>query len=163
VMSVEPLTAPRPDSAKRDARRAVVFISYNGLLCPLGTSQILPYLERLNREWRVHILTFERPDRLANTGALREMEKRLAAQQLGWLRLNYHQKPSLPATTYDMISGVVALRRLMARSASAFFMPAATCRWKSPPMRRVRSLRSSTSAGFKPRNTSTPVRGSQAS
>lgn len=109
-------TARRPDAgALRASRPAVVFLSYNGLLDPLGKSQILPYLERLNREWRVHILSFERREKLADQAAVRSMAERLRAQSLGWLQLRYHQKPSLPATTYDMLSGVIALRRLMAR------------------------------------------------
>jgi glycosyltransferase involved in cell wall biosynthesis len=109
-------TPPAPARTPRADRKGVVFISYNGLLDPLGKSQILPYLERLNREWPVHILSFERKEKLANTAALRAMEARLSSQDLGWIRLRYHQKPSLPATTYDMLAGVLAIRRLMART-----------------------------------------------
>jgi glycosyltransferase involved in cell wall biosynthesis len=101
--------------SQRASRSSVVFISYNGLLDPLGKSQILAYLERLNREWPVHVMSFERKAKLADTAAVRAMEERLSSQRLGWVRLRYHQKPSLPATTYDMVSGVIALRRLMAK------------------------------------------------
>jgi glycosyltransferase involved in cell wall biosynthesis len=99
----------------RESRSSVVFVSYNGLLDPLGRSQILSYLERLNHEWPVHVMSFEKKEKLADVSAVRAMEERLAAQKLGWIRLRYHQKPSLPATTYDMLMGVLALRRLMAR------------------------------------------------
>jgi glycosyltransferase involved in cell wall biosynthesis len=99
----------------RAARRAVAFVTYNGVLDPLGTSQMLSYLERLNRTYRVHILSFERPDKLADEVRVRAMERRLADQDIGWVHLRYHSRPSLPATTYDMLSGVVALRRLIAR------------------------------------------------
>ncbi len=113
--------AAAPSAAQRDARRAVVFITYNGVLDPLGQSQILPYLERLNRDWRVHILSFERRDKLADEGALTSMTRRLAEQRIGWIRLRYHSRPSLPATTYDMLSGVIALRRLMMREQVGLF------------------------------------------
>jgi glycosyltransferase involved in cell wall biosynthesis len=96
-------------------RRPVVFVSYNGLLDPLGKSQILSYLERLNQEWPIHVLSYEKPEKLAQEGALEAMEKHLADQRIGWIRMRYHQRPSLPATTYDMLSGVVALRRLIQR------------------------------------------------
>ena len=96
-------------------RRTVVFASYNGLLDPLGSSQILPYLERLHPEWRVHILSFERPERLTDSRRVAALEARLNRQEIGWTRLRYHKWPSLAATTYDVVSGMFSLRRLMAR------------------------------------------------
>ena len=139
---------PAAERAARSSRSSVVFISYNGLLDPLGKSQILPYLERLNREWPVHILSFERKDKLANQGAVRAMTERLALQQLGWIRLRYHQKPSLPATTYDMLSGVLAIRRLMARERIGLihargYVPmeiAANCSRSTPTLFDIRGL-----------------------
>jgi hypothetical protein len=41
---------PEEASALRASRPSAVFVSYNGLLDPLGGSQILPYVEGLNRE-----------------------------------------------------------------------------------------------------------------
>ena len=99
----------------RAARRSVVFVTYNGLLDPLGHSQMLPYLERLNVDWPVRIVSFERKEKLLDAQRVTAMEKRLAKQEILWVRRRYHQKPSLPATTYDMLSGVLAVRRLMHR------------------------------------------------
>ncbi len=99
----------------RATRRSAVFVTYNGLLDPLGHSQILPYLERLNVDWPVRIVSFERKEKLADAGRLREMEERLRRQEIRWIRRRYHQKPSLPATTYDMLAGVMAVRRLMSQ------------------------------------------------
>lgn len=100
-------------SRERASRPSSVFVTYNGLLDPLGHSQMLPYLERLNADWPIRILSFERKDKLAAADRVRAMEQRLGEQDIRWIRMRYHQKPSLPATTYDMLSGVVALRRLM--------------------------------------------------
>jgi len=91
----------------------VVFVSYNGLLDPLGPSQILPYLERLHPTWPVHILSFERSARLAKPGALAEMQGRLRREGIGWTWRRYHKFPSLPATTWDVLQGVRALRRIL--------------------------------------------------
>jgi glycosyltransferase involved in cell wall biosynthesis len=96
--------------------RSVVFASYNGLLDPLGSSQILPYLERLHPEWRVQILSFERAERLCDSGRVAQLEARLARQGIGWTRLRYHKWPSLAATTWDVVTGMIALRRLMAQT-----------------------------------------------
>jgi glycosyltransferase involved in cell wall biosynthesis len=117
-MSVEPPSvvsrAPTPSRAGV-ARKHAAFVTYNGLLDPLGSSQILPYLERLNRDWPVHIVSFERPDRLKDVPALDAMRCRLSDQSIEWVRLRYHKWPSLPATTFDLAMGVIALRRLVRR------------------------------------------------
>jgi glycosyltransferase involved in cell wall biosynthesis len=85
------------------------------VLDPLGSSQILPYLERLHARWPIHILSFERPDRLSRPGAVAAMQERLARRGLRWTWLRYHRWPSLPATAYDVLQGVVTLRRIISR------------------------------------------------
>jgi glycosyltransferase involved in cell wall biosynthesis len=97
-------------------KKHVIFATYNGLLDPLGPSQILPYLERLHPTWPVHILSFERPHRLADAHALATMEQRLSTQRISWTRLRYHKWPSLPATTFDLAMGVLSMRRIIARA-----------------------------------------------
>jgi glycosyltransferase involved in cell wall biosynthesis len=100
-------------SQARSRGRGVVFVTYNGLLDPLGPSQMLAYLERLNRQWPIHILSFERPDKLGDATAVATMERRLADQQIRWTRLRYHKFPSLPATMWDVLQGILALRRIV--------------------------------------------------
>lgn len=90
-----------------------MFVTYNGLLDPLGPSQILAYLERLHPIWPVHILSFERPGPLGKPGAVAEMEARLRRQGIAWTRRRYHKFPSLPATSWDVLQGVRALRRIL--------------------------------------------------
>src|SRR6185437_9136682 len=81
--------------------RRVLFISYTGMLDPLGQSQVLPYLRELaKRGIRFTLISFERPATLADVG-LQECEalrQQLAADNINWHWLPYHQKPSLPAT-----------------------------------------------------------------
>lgn len=93
--------------------RTAIFITYNGLLDPLGPSQILPYLESVNDSWRIQILSFERADRLADHAAVARMEARLERQDMVWWRLRYHKWPSLLATSYDLAMGALTLRRAM--------------------------------------------------
>ncbi len=61
-------------------KNSSLFISYDGLLDPLGGSQILPYVKSIAQHPRpVHVLTFEKPDRLA----LGELEMRRHLEQIG--------------------------------------------------------------------------------
>jgi len=105
----------RQSAPERTAkRRGVVFVTYNGLLDPLGPSQMLPYLERLNDTWPVTMISFERREKLEDEAAVVAMEKHLDDRGMGWVRLRYHKWPSLPATTFDLLHGAYRLRRLLA-------------------------------------------------
>jgi glycosyltransferase involved in cell wall biosynthesis len=91
-----------------DGRR-VLFISYNGMLDPLGQTQVLPYLRELAKQGvRFTLLSFERGPAFEKEGAERcqELQHRLSSDGIEWHWLRYHQKPSLPATAYDVLAGV---------------------------------------------------------
>lgn len=88
--------------------RRVLYISYNGMLDPLGQSQVLPYLRELTKKGVLfNLLSFERPGAFEAEGIKRceELRDQLARQNIEWHRLRYHQKPSVPATIYDVMSG----------------------------------------------------------
>jgi len=38
----------------------VIYISYDGMLEPLGQSQVVAYLEQLARDWPVNLISFEK-------------------------------------------------------------------------------------------------------
>ncbi|HEU4711523.1 MAG TPA: glycosyltransferase [Pyrinomonadaceae bacterium] len=100
----------------RLAGRRVLFISYNGMLDPLGQTQVIPYLRELAKRG-VHftLLSFERakaftPEGVRQCEALR---KELSEQGIEWHWLRYHQRPSVPATVYDVIAGIRKARSLV--------------------------------------------------
>lgn len=65
-----------------------LFVTYDGLLDPLGGSQILPYLKGIAAHPRpLHILSFEKPDRFAQ-GAQRLLAE-LSALGIGWTPLSF--------------------------------------------------------------------------
>lgn len=90
-----------------------LFLTYDGLLSPLGQSQILPYLLGLQSLGHaIHILSFEHDEAAlpANQTALRV---ELAAQGIHWTALTYHKRPSVPATAYDIFMGTRTAKRLI--------------------------------------------------
>jgi glycosyltransferase involved in cell wall biosynthesis len=96
--------------------RRVLFISYNGMLDPLGQSQVLPYLRELGKRGvRFTLLSFERPVAFADrhSAPLVELRNKLAAAGIDWHYLRYHQTPSLPATMFDVINGIHLGQRLI--------------------------------------------------
>ena len=99
--------------------RQILYISYNGMLDALGQSQVLPYLRKLSKEGFVFtLLSFERRPSLESAGAAgcRELHDQLAADRIEWNWLRYHQKPSLPATTYDVLQGLRYAQKLVRRN-----------------------------------------------
>lgn len=99
--------------------RRVLFVSYNGMLDPLGQSQVLPYLRELSKLGvRFTLLSFERSLAFEPDGAARceELRRQLASENIEWHWLRYHQKPSLPATAYDVLAGIRYARRLVVRN-----------------------------------------------
>src|SRR6266481_1842126 len=98
-----------------EGRRAL-FISYNGMLDPLGQSQVLPYLRELSKRGvRFTLLSFERPPAFSGDGAARResLRRSLAAEGIDWHWLRYHQTPSLPATIFDVANGTRLARKLI--------------------------------------------------
>lgn len=84
----------------------VLYISYTGLLDPLGQSQVLQYVLGLAREHRMTLLTFEKPAALADAARVAEIRAQCEAAGVQWHHLRYHNRPNLPATLYDLANGI---------------------------------------------------------
>jgi glycosyltransferase involved in cell wall biosynthesis len=101
-MSMDPGPAPA----------SVLYITYDGLLEPLGASQVLPYVEALRRRgFSIELLSFEKEADLAHPGRTEALAGRLAQWGVRWRRLAYHGRPSLPATAWDVLQGRRHVRR----------------------------------------------------
>lgn len=84
-------------------RADVLYVSYDGLVEPLGASQIVPYVRALRaRGVSIEVLSFEKEA----GGARREaLARSLAGEGIPWRALRYHQRPTLPATAWDVAVG----------------------------------------------------------
>jgi len=93
----------------------ILYLSYDGMLEPLGQSQVLAYLERLSDRYAVTLLSFEKKADLADAGRLAEVRRRIERAGIEWKRLRYHKAPSAPATAFDIASGTLVALRLARR------------------------------------------------
>ena len=99
--------------------RRVLFISYNGMLEPLGQTQVLPYLRELaKRGVKFTLLSFEKGEAFTADGqrSCVELKHDLLKQGIEWHWLRYHQRPSLAATAFDVLAGVRYASRLIQRT-----------------------------------------------
>jgi len=82
----------------------ILFISYNGVAEPLIQSQGIPYLKGLsNKGVRCFLLSFEK--KIEGIGKL---ENELNKHGIKWYHLKYHKRPTLPATVFDIMAGILA-------------------------------------------------------
>lgn len=85
----------------------VLYLSYDGMLEPLGQSQVLAYLERLASDRPIHLISFEKPADLADGAARARVAQRMVAAGIHWHALTYHKRPSALATAWDILAGTV--------------------------------------------------------
>lgn len=80
----------------------VLYLSYTGLLEPLGRSQVLAYLSRLAGTYQFTIISFEKSTDFANASEVEKLRKECESFNIDWQPKIYHQKPRLLATLWDM-------------------------------------------------------------
>ncbi|WP_319825146.1 glycosyltransferase [Thalassovita sp.] len=90
-----------------------LYITYTGLMDPLGQSQVLQYVLGLALRHQMFVLSYEKPANLANTAAVAELEQRLNAVGVTWYRRTWHRKPGIPATVYDISRGIAQSTRIV--------------------------------------------------
>ena len=89
----------------------ILYITYDGLLEPLGQSQIIPYLNKLSGENNIHIISFEKPKDLIILDRISSFRTELEKVGISWTPMRYHKIPSVLATLYDVLRGqFVAIR-----------------------------------------------------
>ncbi|MEO8453812.1 MAG: glycosyltransferase [Sphingomicrobium sp.] len=98
----------------------VLYISYDGMLEPLGESQVLAYLEELARGRRIHLISFEKAVDWADRATVDTARRRLADAGIRWHPLRYHKSPSAPATAYDIAAGTALALRLVVQHRITF-------------------------------------------
>lgn len=72
---------------------SVLYLTRNGLLEPLGQSQILPYLRCLSSEYRITLITFEKHQDHSNPQAMASMQAVCKSHGIRWIPLRFRAHP----------------------------------------------------------------------
>jgi glycosyltransferase involved in cell wall biosynthesis len=88
------------------ARPRVLYVSYDGVLEPLGESQVVAYIERLSRDFTITLLTYEKAADLARADRVQAMRTRLKSSGIAWTALRYHRWPPVLSTAFDIVHGL---------------------------------------------------------
>ena len=93
----------------------ILYISYDGMLEPLGQSQVLAYLVRLAVDRRIHLISFEKPDDWTNETERQRITKYISDAGIVWHPLTYHKHPTAFATLWDIGFGTLVALLLTLR------------------------------------------------
>jgi len=84
----------------------VLYISYDGMLEPLGQSQVLAYIKKLAPGRRIYLISFEKNHDWVNKKDRQRALLDIANSGIMWYPLRYHKHPSALATTWDIAFGI---------------------------------------------------------
>ena len=88
---------------------------YDGVLEPLGESQVVAYLELLADAYEIHLISFEKPADTAQPEQVARMVTRLRAAGIVWHSRRYHKHPKILSTLWDMGAAMTLAVRLSFR------------------------------------------------
>jgi len=79
-----------------------LFITRDGLLEPLGQSQVLAYLKGLSTRYRITVISFEKPEDIANDALVVTVAEVCREHGIRWLPQRFHPRPRLLAAAWDL-------------------------------------------------------------
>lgn len=86
---------------------STLYMTYDGVLEPLGESQVVAYLEKLADAYAIHLISFEKPGDLAERDRLARMTTRLSIAGIVWHPRRYHKHPKILSTLWDMAAAML--------------------------------------------------------
>ena len=93
----------------------VLYISYDGLMEPLGQSQVWQYLSGLSVNHKIILISYEKAADWANKPERERIKAAVRAKGVIWIPLRYHKKPSAVATAFDIYMGTLVALYLTLR------------------------------------------------
>lgn len=85
----------------------VLYLTYDGVLEPLGQSQVLRYLEHLSKSRKIVLISFEKSVDWLQVERRESLCSTIRLAGIVWVPLRYHKRPSVLATGYDIAQGLV--------------------------------------------------------
>jgi len=90
---------------------SVVYLTRNGLLEPLGQSQVLAYLRGLSRDWRITLITYEKDEDWADAAGMAQASSECERLGIRWLPQRFRARPQVVAPALSMLRMLWLVRR----------------------------------------------------
>jgi len=81
-------------------KASILYLTRNGLVEPLGQSQVLAYLKGLSQDYKISLVTFEKPDDMANIQAMAKAKAECEAYGVDWQPKSFHRRPKFLAPAW---------------------------------------------------------------
>ena len=81
----------------------VLYITRNGLLEPLGQSQVMPYLRGLSSYYKISLITFEKKKDVNDSNRFERLKKECQSVGICWYPQYYRYHPTLIGSLWSMI------------------------------------------------------------
>lgn len=81
----------------------ILYLTRNGLLEPLGQSQVFAYLRGLSHDHDVTLISYEKPEDRADTGRMKLAREACAAHNIRWLPQTFRPQPKIIAPALSMV------------------------------------------------------------
>jgi len=82
---------------------ATLYLTRNGLMEPLGQSQVLAYLRGLSRDFRISVVTFEKLEDLADVEGMARLREECARFGIRWLPQRFRHRPKVVSPALNML------------------------------------------------------------
>lgn len=92
--------------------KAALYLTRNGLLEPLGQSQVMAYLRGLSRDHKITLITLEKPQDWADAEAMARARVDCEAHEIDWQPRPFHHRPRLLAPAWSQLVMTAAALRL---------------------------------------------------
>jgi glycosyltransferase involved in cell wall biosynthesis len=83
--------------------KKVVYLTRNGLLEPLGQSQVFAYLRGLSRDYAITLITYEKSEDRVDTARMARAQEACAAHNIRWLPQEFRPRPKIIAPALSMM------------------------------------------------------------
>lgn len=90
----------------------VLYLTRNGLLEPLGQSQILPYLYALSPDYKLSVISFEKPTDWRRKAELITLRQTLSSLNIHWIPLRFRSLHRIISSIYVFLQLSYALASL---------------------------------------------------
>lgn len=91
----------------------ILYLTYDGLLDPLGQSQILPYILGLQKKGcSFHLISFEKKQNLYGK-EISKLKSLLQQKNIYWYPLLYHKRLSLLSKWFDVFRGIQQSKKIL--------------------------------------------------
>ena len=95
--------------------KKTLYFSRNGLMEPLGESQVLPYLKNLSKEFKITLVTFEKKIDLDNSSKLDRAKRFCSNNNIDWIILRFSYRPKIIRPIIDIAKmiriGLIHIRK----------------------------------------------------